>query len=100
MSIQTEINQRLERDFSPEYMHIENESYRHHVPAGSESHFKVAVVSREFEGKRLVVRHQLVHSCLSDLLAGPVHALALHTYTPEEWSSHQQIPDSPNCQGS
>ncbi|MFM2482248.1 BolA/IbaG family iron-sulfur metabolism protein [Celerinatantimonas sp. YJH-8] len=100
MSIEAEIQQRLERDFSPSYLHIENESYRHHVPAGSESHFKVAVVSEQFEGKRLLLRHKQVHACLVDLLSGPVHALALHTFTPQEWVSHQQIPDSPNCRGS
>jgi BolA protein len=32
-------------------------------------------------------------------LAGPVHALALHTYTPEEWDATGVSPASPDCRG-
>jgi len=28
-----------------------------------------------------------------------VHALALHTFTPEEWAASGQVPDSPDCRG-
>jgi BolA protein len=36
---------------------------------------------------------------LTEFLAGSVHALALHTYTPEEWSETEAAPDSPDCRG-
>ena len=42
---------------------------------------------------------QLVYSLLGDELADGVHALALHTYTPDEWSDIGGVPDSPNCMG-
>jgi len=72
----------------------------HSVPANSETHFRVVLVSEQFAGKRQVGRHQQVYGALSAQLAGPVHALALHTYTPEEWAERQQsAPDSPECLG-
>jgi BolA protein len=72
----------------------------HNVPQNSETHFKVTVVSEKFEGKRLLQRHRLINQILSDELAGPVHALAMHTYTSEDWAKKQQSsPQSPNCLG-
>jgi BolA protein len=42
----------------------------------------------------------LVYSALAAELAGPVHALAIHTYTPAEWQESNNVaPDSPNCLG-
>ena len=42
----------------------------------------------------------LFYSLLADELAGPVHALALHLYTPQQWSARGEAsPDSPNCRG-
>jgi BolA protein len=37
---------------------------------------------------------------LAEELAGPVHALALHTFSPDEWAdSQERAPDSPKCLG-
>jgi BolA protein len=69
------------------------------VTPNSETHFKVVVSSDQFAGKRSVQRHQLVYGLLQDDLANGVHALALHTYTPEEWANIASAPDSPNCMG-
>jgi BolA protein len=30
---------------------------------------------------------------------GQIHALALHTYTAEEWAALHAVPASPTCQG-
>lgn len=91
--------EKLEAYFQPQFLEVTNESYMHSVPEGSESHFKVVLVSGLFDGKRLVQRHQAVYSQLKDELAGPIHALALHTYTLEEWAEKGSSPDSPNCLG-
>ena len=99
-TVQSLIQQKLESALSPSYLEVINESHMHNVPAKSETHFKVTVVSQEFEGKRLIARHRLVNSIVSEELAGPVHALALHTYTQEDWHKKQGIaPQSPNCLG-
>jgi BolA protein len=100
MSIQQTIEQQLGRDFSPSYLEVVNESHQHSVPPDSETHFKVVIVASEFDGKRKVARHQQVYAALAAQLEGPVHALALHTYSPAEWEQRQQsAPDSPDCLG-
>lgn len=101
MTIQSTIEQKLQSAFSPTHLDVINESHKHNVPPGSESHFKVVMVAAEFEGARLIKRHRAVNSVLSDELANSIHALALHTYTEQEWQEHyaENTPQSPNCLG-
>lgn len=83
-------------------MHLEvlNESHMHNVPAGSESHFKVTVVSGQFAGLPLIRRHRAVNHALAGDIQNAIHALALHTMTPEEWFAQGgQVPESPLCLG-
>ncbi|MBK6289152.1 MAG: BolA/IbaG family iron-sulfur metabolism protein [Gammaproteobacteria bacterium] len=93
------IETKLVAAFAPEHIEVLNESHRHNVPAGSETHFKVVLVSAAFEGRRSVQRHQQVYAALSEQLQGGVHALALHTCTPAEWRGQTGAPDSPDCMG-
>jgi BolA protein len=100
MSIQQQIEERLTQSLSPTHLTVVNESHQHNVPANSETHFKVVAVSPAFQGKRQVARHQLIYGALAEQLAGPVHALALHTYSPEEWQLREgDAPESPDCLG-
>ncbi|MCB1705391.1 MAG: BolA/IbaG family iron-sulfur metabolism protein [Halioglobus sp.] len=100
MSVQQEIEQQLQSTFAPLVLEVANESHMHSVPANSETHFRVVLVTDQFAGRRPVARHQQVYAALADQLAGPVHALALHTYTPEEWQRREQpAPASPDCLG-
>ncbi|MGB1272161.1 MAG: BolA family protein [Endozoicomonas sp.] len=90
----------MAESFKLEFIEIINESHRHNTPPGSESHFKVILVSRDFFGKLPVKRHQIVYSLLADELSQQIHALALHTYTPEEWQQRKQAaPETPDCRG-
>jgi stress-induced morphogen len=52
---------------------------------GTKDHYQAVVVSRAFEGKTRVEQHQMIYRALGELMAGPVHALALTTLTPEAW---------------
>ena len=100
MSVQQTIEQQLSQEFSPSYLEVVNESHQHSVPPDSETHFKVVIVAPGFDGKRKVARHRQVYAALAAQLEGPVHALALHTYSPGEWQERQQTaPDSPDCLG-
>lgn len=100
MIVQKSIEEKLKQRFNAEYLNTENESHNHSVPANSETHFKVTIVCEEFEGLRLIMRHRLVNELLADELAGPVHALAIHTYTPTQWlDKNKNAPISPNCLG-
>lgn len=54
---------------------------------GSGDHFAARVVAEAFAGRSPVEQHRMVYSGLKDLLAtGELHALALETYTPDEWA--------------
>ena len=100
MNVQAVIEQKLKDGFKPSYLEVVNESSNHNVPAGSESHFKVVVVSEEFNNKALIARHRVVNQVLNAELQNQIHALAIHTYTEQEWLAKQgQSPDSPLCHG-
>lgn len=95
--MQQRIDDKVRKAFLPAYCHLENESHMHAGPA-TESHFKLALVSSEFDGLSKVKRHQAVYKVLADEMA-QIHALALHLFTPDEWRSSQSVPASPLCQG-
>lgn len=100
MQIQKRIEDKLLAALAPVHLEVVNESGNHNVPPGSESHFKVVLVSAAFEGERLLQRHRRVNAVLAEELAGPVHALALHTLTEAEWRErYGDVPDSPLCRG-
>jgi acid stress-induced BolA-like protein IbaG/YrbA len=53
---------------------------------GTGDHFEAVVVAPAFEGLSMVEQHQRVYAPLRDVLdSGALHALALRTYTPEQW---------------
>ena len=82
------IDNKLRTRFAPARLSIEDESSQHRGHAGhregGETHFRVEIVSSEFEGKTRVARQRLVYETLKDELAERVHALALTTLTPAE----------------
>lgn len=99
MSVASSIEGKLAAACAPQHLELVNESHMHAGPA-TESHFKLVLVSPVFEGLSKVRRHQAVYRVLAEELAGPVHALALHLYTPDEWASRlASVPASPQCAG-
>ncbi|MGL4932828.1 MAG: BolA family protein [Aeromonas sp.] len=99
MTIQQLMEAKLTAALSPTLLEVFNESHMHRVEPGSESHFKVVIVSQQFAGQRLLARHRQVNAILADELAGAIHALALHTYTADEWQAKGQAPRTPSCIG-
>ncbi len=94
------IEQKLQAALLPIHLEIVDETHMHSVPEDAQSHFKVIAVSTAFEGKPLVQRHRLINKALAEELADGIHALALHTMTPEEWfDKGGQAPQSPPCLG-
>jgi len=81
---------------SPEHVELTDESHMH--SRGLETHYKAVIVSDVFAGVRAIKRHQQVYRALG-VLMDEIHALALHAYTPDEWASAGQAPDSPRCRG-
>jgi len=96
MSIQTDIEEKLQREFSPERLSVINESHlhagHHHEESGhhskfdgsGETHFRVRLVSAAFAGKSRIERHRAVNELLADELRAGVHALAIEPAAPGE----------------
>ncbi|MFV0576155.1 MAG: transcriptional regulator BolA [Vibrio sp.] len=98
--IQEIIERKLHTALNPIHLEVLNESYMHNVPPGSESHFKVVVVSEQFDDKRLIARHRVINGILADELAEHIHALSIHAYTEVEWQINSGVvPTSPKCAG-
>jgi len=57
--------------------------------AGDGQHFQAVIVSRAFEGRARVARHQLVYAALGDRMREEIHALSMQTLTPAEFASRQ-----------
>lgn len=94
--IQLIIEKKLADNFKPSYLCVLNESYKHGVPKGSESHFKVVVVSENFKGQALLKRHRSINEVLKNEI-DQIHALAIEAKTAEQWEGHSQ--PTPNCLG-
>jgi BolA protein len=89
----------ITRELAPEHLAVHDESSGHNVPAGSESHFRVLVVSSAFEGVSRLARHRRVHGALTGELEGTLHALAIDAWTPAEWQRQATPSSSPPCRG-
>lgn len=98
--VQQLMQTQLTEAFAPSALEIENESYKHSVPKGSESHFKVFIVSDKFEGVKLLQRHRMVNAAVADLLESKVHALSIKAKTPSQAAAGgATIQTTPNCKG-
>jgi BolA protein len=96
-AVETTIESKVVAALRPVHLELLNESHMHAGPR-TDSHFKLVAVAAAFEGLSKVKRHQLVYRLLGEELGGPVHALALHLYSPAEWET-QVVPASPLCAG-
>lgn len=95
------IEETLRAALSPALLRVDNESHMHSVPKGSETHFKVVVVSAAFAGLSRVDRHRRVNALLAEELATGLHALTVTARTPEEWATAEGANElvSPPCLG-
>jgi BolA protein len=88
MSVAQTIHQKITERLSPISLDVKDESHLHagHAGAreGGESHFRITVVSEQFEGLSRVARQRMINDILREELAGPIHALAMKTLTPNE----------------
>ena len=100
MVVERRLREKLAGALAPVHLEVVNESGQHNVPAGSETHFKVVVVSPAFTGKPRVAQHRMVFRAVDEELRGGVHALAVHTYTEDAWTRDDAAArESPRCLG-
>jgi BolA protein len=98
MSRHERIEAALRQGLDPTFLEVTNESHQHSVKPGSETHFKVVVVSGAFEGQSRVARQRLLHRTLASELASGLHALTSSTFTPAEWAANPDVLPSPECE--
>ncbi|HLG20773.1 MAG TPA: BolA family protein [Bdellovibrionota bacterium] len=77
----------IQEQLSPTHLELADESVQHlgHSQASGGGHFRLLVVSTQFEGKSLVDRHRMVYDAVNMGNNPAIHALAIRAYTPEEW---------------
>ncbi|MFN4236096.1 MAG: BolA family protein [Vogesella sp.] len=86
MSLSDSIRQRLSV-LAPSHLDIHDDSAAHagHAGARDGSHFDVVIVSTAFAGKTRIQRQRMVYEALGDLMQQGIHALAMRTFTPDEF---------------
>lgn len=95
-----QLEERLAGALNLAHLEVVNESDQHNVPANSQTHFKLVLVSEDFVGETRINRHRRVNALVADFLAGEVHAMAIHPYTLAEWQKRfGTAPLSPPCLG-
>jgi acid stress-induced BolA-like protein IbaG/YrbA len=58
------------------------------VQTDGQGHYEATIVCPAFAGKRSLQRHQMVYATLGTRVGREIHALALQTFTPEEWQAN------------
>lgn len=96
MNIQESLEAKLS-GYKPEYLEILNESSQHSGPS-TESHFKITIVSNEFEDMGLLKRSRSINKLCEDEITA-IHAFSVFAYTPKEWVNKKDSPKSPKCGG-
>jgi stress-induced morphogen len=84
--VEPDVLERLIREAIADVQHVTVEDL-----TGTKDHFQAVVVSPVFAGMSRVEQHQTVYRALGELMAGPVHALALQTLTPEAWAARASL---------
>src|SRR5262245_44970546 len=90
MDRRSHIEARLRAELAASHVEVADESHLHAGHAGAASgggHFRATVVSDRFAGLSRVARQRLVYGALAAEMTSEIHALAMQTYTPEEWAS-------------
>ncbi len=54
------------------------------VRSDDDTHFEAVIVAPQFEGKRMIQRHQLVYATLGALMGREIHALSIQALAPSE----------------
>ena len=80
----------LHSSLTPAECVVDDESHLHAGHAGAASgggHYRLRLVSANFEGLSKVARHRLVYDALHEMMRQEIHALAMTLLTPGEAAS-------------
>lgn len=100
MPTRERIETKVRAALAPTHLEVIDETGMHNVSPGSESHFRLVIVSGRFRGRTAVERHREVNRVLQEEIGRSIHALGLRTLTPEEWAQERgEDSRSPACLG-
>ena len=60
------------------------------VASDDDTHFEAVIVAPQFEGRRMIQRHQLVYATLGQLMGREIHALSIQAVAPSEKTNQLQ----------
>jgi len=87
MSVYNIITAKLTTALSPQYLDVIDESEKHHGHAGwregGETHFRVRIATRHFDGLGRIAQHRRVMEVLDSELKSDIHALAIEIVGPD-----------------
>ena len=68
----------------PQHIEIIDDSALHagHAGAREGGHYRLTIVSQQFEGKKTMERHRMVYAALASLMPNGIHALSITARTP------------------
>ena len=86
MNTQLKIEKKLRTYFNVHILNIIDESHKHvnHKKDTNGGHFKLLIVSNDFENISLIKRHQLIYDALSEMIKVEIHAIAIKAITIKE----------------
>tara|TARA_Y100001935_G_scaffold251130_1_gene252457 strand:+ start:480 stop:752 length:273 start_codon:yes stop_codon:yes gene_type:complete len=86
MNTQLKIEKKLRTYFNVHILNIIDESHKHvnHKKDTNGGHFKLLIVSNDFENISLIKRHQLIYDALSEMIKVEIHAISIKAMTIKE----------------
>ena len=86
MNTQLKIEKKLKTYFNVHVLNIIDESHKHvnHKKDTNGGHFKLLIVSNDFDNISLIKRHQLIYDALSDMIKVEIHAISIKAMTIKE----------------
>lgn len=87
MSMVDTIRAKLTEQFDPTHLEVIDESHHHAGHAGwregGETHFRVRIATRNFDGMTRIAQHRAVMGALNDELKSQIHALNIEVLKAE-----------------
>ena len=79
------IKTKLSENLNIDSLEIIDESHKHaNHTQSSGGHFRVSIISKDFQDKSLIERHRMVYGILGDMLKNEIHALSIDAKAPNE----------------
>ena len=87
MDIKSKIHDLIINKLNVFKIDLVDESYKHigHNKDTNGGHFKLLVVSDDFQNMKLLDRHKLIYNILEKMIKVDIHALSIRAFTKQEY---------------